>query len=101
MNQSLLECERIDERFQSGTRRARRTCSINSSLYFGIEEIARTDLSKHIHAARIDQQRGGSLNPTTAIRSTTICDTSRDSLLLRPFARGDTLASTFVSRPAL
>src|SRR6266536_6078421 len=37
MNQSLFQSQRIDERFQSGTGRARRTCSIHLSLYFGIE----------------------------------------------------------------
>ena len=78
MNQSLLECERIHERFQSGTRRARRTCSINLSLYFGIEEIGRTDLCEHVHTPRIDQQRGGILNPTTAICSNIIGDSPLD-----------------------
>ena len=54
MNQSLFQSQRIDERFQSGTGRSRRTCSIHLSLYFGIEEICGADLCEHIHGARID-----------------------------------------------
>src|SRR5206468_12777827 len=38
MNQSLLESERIDEGFKSGTGRARRACSVHLSLYVSVEE---------------------------------------------------------------
>ena len=78
MNQSLLESERIDERFESGTGRARRTCSVHLSLYVGVEEIRRAYLCQHIHVARIDQQGGSILNSATAICSNIIGDPSLD-----------------------
>src|SRR6266568_8317805 len=76
MNQPLLQGECIDERFQSGTGRARRTCSVHLSLYLSVEEIRRADLCQHIHVARIDQQRGSILNSATAIASNIIGDPS-------------------------
>src|SRR4029434_313950 len=89
MNQSLLERERIDERLQSGTGRARRRGSVTLSLYLSVKELRRADLRQHIHVAGIDQQRGSIANPATAICPNIICDPSLDQLLLWQIQRGD------------
>src|SRR5262245_38343423 len=78
MNQALLERERIDERFKSGTGRAGRTRSVHLSVYFGVEKIRGADLCQHIHIPRIDQQGGSILNSATAICSNIIRDPSLD-----------------------
>src|SRR5881397_4030963 len=54
MNQSLFYAERINEWFQCGTGRARRTCPIHLSLDLGVEKIRRADLREHVHAPCID-----------------------------------------------
>ena len=78
MNQSLLECERIDKRFESRTRRARRARSVHLALYVSVKEIRRAYLRQHIHVARIDQQGGSVLNSATAICSNIIANPPLD-----------------------
>ena len=56
MNQSLLERERVNERFQRRTRRARTAGSIDLTVNVGLVEIRRTDLGDHVHCTRIDQK---------------------------------------------
>src|SRR5437879_13692288 len=55
MNQPLVECERVDERFESGTGCAWTPRSVPLCLRLGVEEIGGTNLHKHIHGSDIDQ----------------------------------------------
>src|SRR5712671_4730879 len=56
MNQSLLERERVNERFQRRTRRAWTARSVDLTVNVGLVEIRRTDLGEHVHCADIDQK---------------------------------------------
>src|SRR2546423_14908067 len=56
MNQSLLERERVYERFQRRTRRAWTTRSVDLAVNVGLVEIRRTDLGEHVHCAGVDQK---------------------------------------------
>ena len=56
MNQSLLERERVNERFQRRTRRAWTARSVDLAVNVSFVEIRRTDLGDHVHCAGIDQK---------------------------------------------
>src|SRR5512132_2992194 len=56
MNQSLLERERVNERFQRRTRRAWTARSVDLTVNLSLVEIRRTDLNEHVHCAGIDQK---------------------------------------------
>ena len=56
MNQSLLERQRVNERFQRRTRRARTAGSVDLAVNVSLVEIRRTDLGEHVHCAGIDQK---------------------------------------------
>ena len=56
MNQSLLERERVNERFQRRARRARTARSVDLTVNVSFVEIRRTDLGEHVHCPGIDQK---------------------------------------------
>src|SRR5947208_7960361 len=82
MNQALLECERVNERLERGTRRARTARAIDLAVDFDLVEIGGTDLRKHFHRARVHQYRGRVFNPAIATPGNVIGDSSLDRLLL-------------------
>src|SRR5256885_12917317 len=61
MNQSLIERECVNKRFESGAGGARTPCSVDLPLDFGVEEIGGSNLRQHIHGSDIAQQGGAVL----------------------------------------
>src|SRR5262249_47445028 len=94
MNQSLLERERVNKRFQCRTRRARTTRSVDLAVDVDFVEVGRANLGEHIHCASIDKKRGGVLNSSIFATSDVISDTSLDHLMLFQVQRGGDLIST-------
>src|ERR1043166_8367113 len=70
MDQSLFERERVNERFQRGSRRAWTARSVNLTVNVNLVEICRANLGKYVHRAGIDQKHRRIINPAIAV----ICD---------------------------
>ena len=81
MNQTLVECERVDERLQSRTGRAWTARPIDLSLDLRVEEISRADLREHVHVSDINEHCRGILKSATAIFAKVILDSSLNQLL--------------------
>src|SRR5262245_35084758 len=94
MNQSLLERERIHERFQRRTRRARTARSVDLTVNFGLVEIRRTDLGEHVHCPGINQKYCGVFDAAIAIIRDVIGYSSLNGLLLFQIECGDYLIAT-------
>src|SRR5262249_14432103 len=91
MNQSLLERERVNERFQRRTRRARTARSVDLTVNIGFVEIRRTDLGEHVHCASIDQKHRYVFDAAIATIRDVVGYSSLDRLLLFQIECGDDL----------
>src|SRR5262245_60803715 len=94
MNQTLLERERVNERFQRRTRRARTARSVDLAVNVDLVEIRRTDLGEHVHGAGIDQKYRCVFDAAIAIISHIIGYSSLDRLLLFQIQGGDDLVAS-------
>src|SRR6266496_5469207 len=91
MNPSLLERQRVNERFQRRTRRAWTARSVDLTVNVGLVEIRRTDLGEHIHCAGIDQKHRCVFDSAIAIIRDVIGYSSLNRLLLFQIECGDDL----------
>src|SRR6266576_660985 len=91
MNQSLLERERVNERYQRRTRRAWPARSVDLAVNVGFVEIRRTDLGEHVHCTGIDQKHRCVFDAAIAIIRDVIGYSSLNRLLLFQIECGDDL----------
>src|SRR5262250_1184470 len=91
MNQSLLDRERVNERFQRRTGRARTARSVDLTVDVSLVEIRRTDLSEYIHCAGIDQKDRRVFDAAIAVIRDVFGYSSLDRLLLFQMECGDDL----------